>query len=372
MNLPRRTGRRGQPLLAFILILLGWIGVRSVLWASSQGKAIEPVASSVSQDVLRPRAAKQSETVQPGNDQDFPREPSRRPVIVVPLNPADEPLPEPTTPVPPRIAAGHRLLYLAGVSAIPVPGEERAVGLNIGSHSSSGGELPQRRGIESRWSADAWVMWRQGGNGFNLPGRGLPATFPGSGAYGASQAGLVVRYRLATHDTRPATLYLRATGGLDRPRGEELSIGLAMRPISRVPIAVMGEVRAAPTRDASKLRPAASIITELPTAPLPLGLRGEVYGQAGWVGGRDHTPFIDGQARIDRQIGGTHGVRLNLGVGAWAGAQSGSNRIDLGPTLRLDLRAAGINARLTADYRWRVAGHAAPGSGAAITFSAGF
>lgn len=359
-------------MLAFVLILLGWIGVRSVLWASSQGKAIEPVAPSVSQDVLRPRAATQSETAKPGTDQDFPREPSRRPVIVVPLNPADEPLPGPTTAVPPRIAAGHRLLYLAGLSALPVPGEERAAGLTIGSHSYSGGALPQRRAIGSRWSADAWVMWRQGGNGFNLPGRGLPAAFPGSGAYGASQAGLVVRYRLATHDTRPATLYVRATGGLDRPRGEELSLGLALRPIPRLPLAVMGEVRAAPTRDASKLRPAAAIVTELPTAPLPLGLRGEVYGQAGWVGGRDHTPFIDGQARIDRQIGGAHGVGLNLGVGAWAGAQAGSNRIDLGPTLRLDLRAAGINARLTADYRWRIAGHAAPGSGAAITFSAGF
>lgn len=373
MNLPRRAGRRGQPFLALAVILLGWIGVRSVLWASSVQEFVDPVAQLEPRNKSRPIPPQQGGVEQRENSQDAQdREPVRSPVTVVPLDRKSEPLPRPTTTVPPRIAAGHRLLFLAGVSAIPVPLEERAAGLPVGSVSPIGHALPPRKNAGSLWSADAWVMWRQGGNGYNLLGRGLPATFPGSGVYGASQAGLVLRYRLEPHDARRATLYLRATSGLDRPRGEELSVGLALRPVPRVPLAVMGEVRAAPTSGGTTVRPAAAIVTELPAAPLPLGLRGEVYGQAGWVGGKDQATFIEGQARVDKLVGRHRGAELSLGAGAWAGAQSGSNRIDLGPSLRLDLSVAGTNARLTADYRWRVSGRAAPDSGAAITFSAGF
>lgn len=373
MNLPRRTGRRGQPLLAFALILLGWIGVRSVLWASSVQEFVDPVAQLEPRHKSRPIPPGQGGVGQRENSQDAQdREPDRRPVTVVPLNRASDPLPRPTTTVPPRIAAGHRLLFLAGVSAIPAPPEERAAGATAGLALPLAAAVAQGKGAPSRWSADAWVMWRQGGNGFNLPGRGLPDTFLASGAYGASQAGLVLRYRLAPDDGRGPTLYLRATSGLDRPRGEELSAGLTLRPVPGVPLALMGEVRAAPTTGSVAVRPAVAMVTQLPEVPLPLGLRGEVYGQAGWVGGMNGTAFIDGQARLDKRMGGHRDAALSLGLGAWAGAQSGSNRVDAGPSLRLDIPVAGSNARLTADYRWRVAGRAAPGSGAAITFSAGF
>lgn len=44
---------------------------------------------------------------------------------------------------------------------------------------------------ERRWSADGWLMLRGGGDGSLAAGSGAPAT------YGASQAGAVLRYRLA-------------------------------------------------------------------------------------------------------------------------------------------------------------------------------
>lgn len=373
MNLPRRSGRRGQPLLAFTIILLGWIGVRSVLWASSVDEVAAPLAQHEPRNGWPARPAKQDSPshLDTGRDVRDPR-PARRPVIIVPLDPVNGPLARPITSVPPRIAAGHRLLFLAGVSAIPAPPEERAAGTASGFISSLATDLRQSNVSGSPWSADAWIMWREGGNGYNLPGRGLPATFVGSGAYGASQAGLILRYRLAPHEAHRATAYLRATGGLDRPRGEELAAGLSLRPIPRVPIAITGEVRAAPSSDKVAVRPAVAIVTEMPPVQLPLGMHGEVYGQAGWVGGKNRTVFIDAQARVDKRMGGHRGAELSLGLGAWAGAQAGSDRVDAGPSLRLDIPVAGTNTRLTADYRWRVAGRAAPDSGAAITFSAGF
>ena len=82
--------------------------------------------------------------------------------------------------------------------------------------------------------------------------------------------------------------------------------------------------------------------------------------------------FLDGQARVDRSLVRTGEGELRFGAGAWGGAQRGTHRVDLGPSLRLDQPLGGINTRLSADYRLRVAGSAAPGSGVAVTFSAGF
>jgi hypothetical protein len=44
----------------------------------------------------------------------------------------------------------------------------------------------------------------------------------------------------------------------------------------------------------------------------------------------------------------------------------------VGPTATLDLPLAGGSGRLSADWRFRLAGTATPGSGPALTLSAGF
>ena len=231
---------------------------------------------------------------------------------------------------------------------------------------------PIERREMPRWSALGWALWRQGGNGYNSPGEGLPGAILYSEAYGASQAGVVLRYSLARQSDHRPGLYLRASSGIEQPRGEEVAAGLALRPVPTVPLAIMGEVRATRTIDATVIRPAAAIVTELPPWNLPLQLRGELYAQTGWVGGKAQSAFIDGQARIDRRAANLGAAELRIGVGAWGGAQRGTSRLDIGPSLRIDLPVAGVNTRLSADYRMRVVGSAAPGNGLAVTFSAGF
>ena len=121
------------------------------------------------------------------------------------------------------------------------------------------------------------------------------------------------------------------------------------------------------------IRPAGFIVTELPPLALPLGLRGEAYGQAGYVGGKFATPFADGQLRADRAFLSLARFDVRLGAGLWGGAQKGASRLDAGPSLTIG-RPLGRSAsmRLAADWRFRVAGKAAPGSGPAVTLSAGF
>ncbi len=65
-------------------------------------------------------------------------------------------------------------------------------------------------------------------------------------------------------------------------------------------------------------------------------------------------------------------LRVSLGGGVWGGAQEDAQRLDLGPTLRIDARLGKVPARLTIDWRQRVAGEAAPASGVAATIATGF
>ena len=374
MKLPQSSTRRGQPLYALGILMLVWVGVRTAVWAGSTGYLVEPAAANA-QAPGASAAPIVPENAVPMAPQTAPPAPfGTEPTAPPTLRYVPEPVPLPTTlasqSVPPQLAAEHLLLLQNGVSALPMP--ENAVAAAPPLSRVPVPYLPTAGAEARRWSGDGWVMWRQGGVGYNLPGAGLPGASLTSGAYGASQAGLVLRYRLAPSSALRPTLYLRASTGLHYPRGEELAAGFAFRPLGRVPVAVMGEARATRTTSGTVVRPALAVVSELPPAKLPFGLRGEAYGQAGWVGGKDHTPFADGQARIEKPVVRSGGLELRVGAGAWGGAQRGANRVDVGPTATLDLPIGPVGSRLSADYRFRVSGSAAPGSGAAITLSAGF
>ncbi|MEP7223149.1 MAG: hypothetical protein ABI673_10855 [Novosphingobium sp.] len=63
----------------------------------------------------------------------------------------------------------------------------------------------------------------------------------------------------------------------------------------------------------------------------------------------------------------------NCAPGRRGGAQRGASRVDVGPSAGIVLRLGdAAAARLAMDWRFRVAGHAAPASGPAVTLSAGF
>jgi hypothetical protein len=163
------------------------------------------------------------------------------------------------------------------------------------------------------------------------------------------------------------------TRALAGPAETEVAAGLAARPIAGLPLSVAGEIRAYASRGHREIRSAAFAVTELPPAQLPFGLRGEVYAQAGYVGGRFATAFVDGQARVDTHVlilGPTSEVRA--GGGVWGGAQKHTARLDVGPSATIGFQVGAVRSRLAIDYRWRVAGNARPKSGPALTISAGF
>ena len=82
--------------------------------------------------------------------------------------------------------------------------------------------------------------------------------------------------------------------------------------------------------------------------------------------------YAGGQAQAMAEIGLMRRLVVSAGPGAWASiqhAQTTIGRLDLGAGVTM---ATPIGVAISADWRWRVAGNAAPGSGPAITVSAAF
>jgi len=351
--------RRGQPLLALAVLLLTWAGARAMLWESpfadvpilSQvGPVVAPAASPAA---ASPPPVRSSGivTVMPGDE--APVAGGVRSALSASLQgPAAYRIAEAiqrTEAVAPADAPS--VFTLSGqngpISSRPVPAVVAAI-------------TGQRA-----WRVDGWMAWRSGS------GLTQAATGARPASYGGTQAGLAMRYDLALGDRRPA-LHLRATHAPDRPRQSELALGLGLRPLAHIPLRVQAEARSTHSAGRTEVRPALLAHTELSSLDLPLGLVGEGYAQGGWVGGRDHTPFADGQARITASLAQAGPLRLRAGAGVWGGAQKFAERLDVGPTLGVELTAGPAPLRLSVDYRRRVAGAASPGNGLAVTLSTGF
>ena len=372
--------RRGQPLIALVLVMVSWVGARAALWDVS---VIQPPAASAAETNTnpaaivpprqlpvitlpsRPERAAAAPLVRPTTQ--APAAPLAAPTTTPPPHPAAIQL-ETEPPVSPRVAAGHQELWLAGMNLLPA---DPAIAMAPTVPRLPVGPAAAKAGA-SHWSADGWVLLRSGGNMFNAPGAGLPGAVIPAGFYGGSQAGLILRYYLAPGSRLNPALYLRGSSGTERPRGEELALGFSLRPIPGLPVRLMTEGRVTRTTSGTIIRPAAALVSELPPARLPLGTRAEAYVQAGYVGGRGATAFVDGQARLEKPLVRASSFELRAGGGVWGGAQRGANRLDVGPTATLSFRVGPVGTRLSADYRFRVAGAAAPGSGPVVTLSAGF
>lgn len=240
-------------------------------------------------------------------------------------------------------------------------GEEQlaASGLAMTPLTGIAGRLVNNR----RLSVDSWMFLRQ-------DSASVPTGIGGS--YGGSQSGFVARYDLAPGSRFQPRAYLRASRALAGLQDSEIATGLSVRPLANVPVSVSGEMRFYRTPSGEEFRPAVYAVTHFPPQSLPWGMQGETYFQGGYVGGQYATPFIDGQLRVDREFIRMGRFALRGGGGAWGGAQKGAERFDIGPALSLHFGDGRFNSRLSLDYRFRVAGDAAPGSGAALTLSAGF
>jgi hypothetical protein len=208
----------------------------------------------------------------------------------------------------------------------------------------------------SRWSASAWLFYRQGGSDAPLA--------PG-GTLGGSQAGARFTYALRRYGDSEVAVSARLYAPFDDRRAAEAAVGLDWKPLRAVPVRLLVERRQAlgeHGRSAFSLT-AYGGFDEARVGPLRL----DAYGQAGVVGARRRDPFADGAARLTLPVGPLH-----LGGGAWAAAQPGVSRVDAGPHADLRLRVGRASVALSADWRFRLAGNARPGSGPTLTLSTGF
>ncbi|MBV7259203.1 hypothetical protein [Erythrobacter crassostreae] len=273
----------------------------------------------------------------------------------------------------PRQAFGHQTLWAQAMSTRLSYRQEAAYTrqrpMRISGVTPLSPPLDDAKPL-GRWSFDTWGFWRQGSGSTAISQGRVPI-------YGASQIGANLQYRIAPSSSHDPRLYARAYRALVTNGETEFAVGASARPIGSLPIRFAAEWRVTERLSGAELRPAVLATTELPPQKLPANFRLEAYGGAGYVGGDGATAFVDGQAAVTRELvkfegPSDTGARLSVGAGAWGGAQNDASRVDVGPTMRLDLTLGEVPARLSVDWRERVGGDASPDSGIAATLSTRF
>lgn len=241
------------------------------------------------------------------------------------------------------------MLYPPGEPALPASRSANLIWRPPTTEASPGHKL--------KANVYAYSFWR-----FQAPGHGLAA----GGQYGGSQSGLIATIGFAPG--APALL-LRTAVAHNNLRDREFAIGARWQPKTEWPVSVTAERR---FRNIGADSFALYVAGGRGDIRLPAGFRLETYAQAGVVSGNGGSYFFDAQARADRQVLPQTPVPLHVGGGVWTGGQRGTMRLDIGPSLRTEVPIGDIRIRVTADWRFRVAGNAAPGNGPALTVSTGF
>lgn len=379
----RRSGR-GEPLRFLGILALLWIGGRMLAYGvpqqwfaidSSADPRIEIIEKIIAQagaadgDDTAP-AASQLVRSSPGSAQERPISGQGTRLALAGL--------------PKALLAQHHLLYwqqtgysspiampLSSDAMTPDPPARTAKFRldNLGHKAAA----PRQQAGANRFAIDAWLFARAGG--------GI-APIGGGSQYGGSQTGAIARYMLGDGSAAAPMLFARATRALSGPSQAELAFGVSARPIANLPVRVAAEQRLA-LDDSGFSRPSLYAVTEIPRASLPHGASLDVYAQAGAIGVDNPAWFFDLQMVAQKPLVESAGKTVSVGAGLWSGGQGpiGSEvasgvasvaRLDIGPRAALNLSVAGQPAQLSVDWRQRIAGNAAPGSGPAMTVSTRF
>jgi hypothetical protein len=210
----------------------------------------------------------------------------------------------------------------------------------------------------------AYSFWRRGGS---------PVGTLGNGQYGGSQSAVIAAIPVLrfSGNLGPARLSLagRASVAHSHLRERELAAGVRWRPVARIPVQVIAERRFREDRPDAF---AALVAGGRSDITLPLGFRLDGYGQAGFVSGQGGGPFADMAAHAHRPIAQSQRASFAIGAGIWGGGQDNVMRMDVGPNMRVNVSAGSALFQLDASWRVRVAGHAQPGNGPAVTLSTSF
>lgn len=207
-----------------------------------------------------------------------------------------------------------------------------------------------------RVQLSAWALLR-GQRGQPLG----PTSLASGGQLGGSQAGTRLTYFI----TRQIAASFRSSTDVGR-RGGEVAAGLRVQPLGSIPVWLNAERRQQLGHLGSG-RNAFAIFAEggLYQRPMPWQFSLDAYLQAGIVGLRSRDPFVDGALTLTRPVY----KNFSAGLGVWGGAQPRLYRVDAGPRVTMEVRR---NIRLHLDWRQRIAGNAAPGSGPALTLAGDF
>ncbi len=334
----------GRPIRFLGATLVGWVAVRAfMLWPAAVPaaipRAIAPIAFDRKSFVAPTVAPSQPLTIasEPPQSQSVSTVPLRSiagPGTLLILNSRVESV-APTTPVRAADPAPPPQSLLMPPPAIARPANK----------------------AESRWSASAWFVLRDG--------RGIAPGLSG-GQLGGSQAGLRIAYAIG--DARRVAIVGRVATPL-KGQGREAAVGIEWRPTA-LPVRIVAEYRVA--LDGGASGPAAGIIAGTGPAPVAFGFDLETYAQAGLIRRRRAEPYAEGAARLSRRFLSVGNATVDLGLGGWGGAQRGAERLDVGPSLGVRLPVLGTAIRASLDWRQRVAGGARPGSGPVLVIGGDF
>ena len=352
--------RSGRPLRFLAVLMLGWIGLRVM---AQMDFAVEPTALAVATSQHAPHrivavAPAPLRMDRPPVQILWPvaRSVSGSNVMVQPVTVATKPSGNFGAPtdmldfIRQMVAFSNRHYASQDMGARPSP-------IPFATPPPVSKQVPS---APDRWQASGWLLVR--------PGKASAVQTAPVGRLGGSQAGLRIDYALAPSSPHRPALYARATAALQDPAAPEAAIGLAIRPLPDLPVSIGIERRVAL---GSGGRNAMAIVGAGGFGPVDIapGLYAEGYGQAGIVGFRRGDRFVDGRIAL---LAPVKAGALRIGGAISGGAQPGVSRLDIGPEMQLRLPLPRANARLSIEWRERIAGDAAPPSGLAITLATDF
>lgn len=333
---------RGRPIGFLAIILMGWVGTRAAILYTGPVAAPRLVPAAEAHAAIRATPAALAMAF---------AAPASSPSVVW-QSASDPRRPHARLLTDAEIVALHGLRHYYEVPPRRAAARGMAATSFVPPTDTAGAAVASARPDRSRWSLSAWLVAR--------PGRADPRIGP---LLGASQAGARLRY--AFDDDRRVAAFVRVAAPLSHGDAE-VGAGLQWQP-ARAPVTGFVELRSR----AGGVAPALGGFGG-GSAALPAGFRLDGYAEAGWVGGRDASGFVDGQIRTARQVAAIGKGGVDAGIGIWGAAQRGAGRLDLGPGLGFTLPVGRGAVRLGLDWRQRIAGHAAPDSGVALTLGAGF
>jgi hypothetical protein len=286
------------------------------------------------------------------------------PLPTVPAKPAAAPTPgyQLATAAYARLAAGDRRGAAALFdAALATPGD--------GSDDQQRAQwATERRRLGKRWRGDIYSLFRDGG-------QVGPTASP---VLGGGQTGINLGWTYDPLARRPLSVIARfntATAGAGSPdsRTSQAAFGVEWQPVKGVTIAAERLVRIGEfARNDWNFRVAGGADGRIGR------VEWNSYGEAGILGSGDL--YGGAQARGAVPVLRLKQATLVAGGGAWGGVQTARfrdqrfalGRFDMGPTLVLRAPLGRTQLELAADYRFRLAGGAFPGSGPAVTLSTGF